>query len=351
MKRIFRTILTLAVLAVPFVASAQSNADPEGYVTYSLPMTTITLDVEAVQETFYAGPYAKYAEKYLGIKPRMKDETTVQLSQIKMTPYVEADQNCRYSVLVKKGTLNPSVFSLSAAGLVTFADAKFADETVWRFPVKSDGDFSGKGISSNLTSEATTLYRNEKKESAYNRVSVQQNMVVEKSLEQKAAEAAKMIVRLREQRLQIVTGDTDATYSGEAMGAAVAELTRLEKEYMSLFIGYSDSQKQTMRFEVIPSASKESQMYIAFRVSETAGLVPADDLTGKPVVMEIVPQEVADPVVDVVTAAKGVQYVNYLVPSICTVKLKEGSNLLVQGRMPIYQLGRLSSMPVNATLK
>ena len=67
MKRIFRTILTLAVLAVPFVASAQSNADPEGYVTYSLPMTTITLDVEAVQETFYAGPYAKYAEKYLGI--------------------------------------------------------------------------------------------------------------------------------------------------------------------------------------------------------------------------------------------------------------------------------------------
>ena len=63
MKRIFRTILALAVLAVPFVASAQPKADPEGYVTYSLPMTTITLDVEAVQETFYAGPYAKYAEK------------------------------------------------------------------------------------------------------------------------------------------------------------------------------------------------------------------------------------------------------------------------------------------------
>ena len=104
------------MLAVPFVASAQSNADPEGYVTYSLPMTTITLDVEAVQETFYAGPYAKYAEKYLGIKPRMKDETTVQLSQIKMTPYVEPDHSKRYSVNVPKGNMDATCLKLTPMG-------------------------------------------------------------------------------------------------------------------------------------------------------------------------------------------------------------------------------------------
>lgn len=351
MKLMFRMFLTAALAALPFAASAQKTADSEGYITYSLPSTVITLDVEAVYENFYAGPYAKYAEKYLGIKARQKNEDSYQITSVAMTPYVEADQSRRYTVAVKKSAVDATFLKLSSYGLVSFSDGNFGSETAWAFPLDRKGDFSELGVSSNLKSEATTLYRNEKKESEYSKVSIQQNMVVEKTLEQKAAEAAKMIVRLREQRLQIVTGDTDATYSGEAMGAAVAELTRLEKEYMSLFIGYSDSQKQTMRFEIIPSASKESQMYIAFRVSETAGLVPADDLTGKPVVMEIVPQEVADPVVDVVTAAKGVQYVNYLVPSICTVKLKEGSNLLVQGRMPIYQLGRLSSMPVNATLK
>lgn len=343
MKRIFRTILALAVLAVPFVASAQSNADPEGYVTYSLPMTTITLDVEAVQETFYAGPYAKYAEKYLGIKPRMKDETTVQLSQIKMTPYVEADQNCRYSVNIKKGTLNPSVFSLSAAGLVTFADAKFADETVWRFPVKSDGDFSGKGVSSNLTSEATTLYKNEKKESAYNRVSVQQNMVVEKTLEQKAAETAATILDLRRQRLQIVTGDTDATYSGEAMGAAIGELARLEQEYMTLFVGYSEYQTQQMRFDVVPEAGRENQMYIAFRISDKNGLLPSDDMTGRPVVMEIQPQVFE--AVKVAKEQKG-EVVRYRIPSVCTVKIKNGADILLQSRVPVYQLGQESSLPV-----
>ena len=351
MKKVFRMMLTLAAAFVSFAAGAQSASDPEGYVTYSLPMTSITLDVEAVQETFYAGPYAKFAEKYLGIKPRTKDETSVQLSQIRMTPFVEADQGCRYSVYVKKGTLNPSVFSLSSQGLVTFADAKFADETVWRFPVKTEGDFSGKGVSSNLTSEATTLYKNEKKESAYNRVSVQQNMVVEKTLEQKAAETARTILDLRRQRLQIVTGDTDATYSGEAMGAAIQELARLEQEYMTLFTGYSEFQTQQMRFDVVPESGRENQMYIAFRISDKNGLVPADDMTGRPVVLEIVPQVFEQPEVEVVSKEKGkVETVRYRVPAICTVKIKNGADLLLQSRMPVYQLGQESSVPVTVAL-
>ena len=347
MKKIFRTILVVAAALAPVAASAQTNADPEGYVTYSLPMTTISLDVEAVQETFHAGPYAKYAEKYLGVKPRMKDETTVQLTQIKMTPFVEADQSKRFSVNIKKGTLNPSVFSLSSAGLVTFADAEFGNETVWRFPVRSEGDFSGKGVSSNLTSESATLYRNEKKESAYNRVSVQQNMVVEKTLEQKATETANTILELRRQRLQIVTGDTDATYSGEAMGAAIDELTRLEQEYMTLFIGYSEYQTQRMKFDVIPEAGRENQMYIAFRISDKNGLVPADDMTGRPVVMEMIPQTFAQP--DVKKTGAAVVY--YRIPAMCTVKLKNGADLLLQSRVPVYQLGQESSIPTTVAVK
>lgn len=347
MRRFF--VVALALAAATFMASAQKSSDPEGYITYSLPSTVIVLDVDAVQERFYAGPYARYAEKYLGIKVRQKNENSYQITGVAMSPQVEADLSRRYALSVKKGAADASFLKLSSAGLVAFGDGGYGQEMAWRFPMEGRGDFSDRGVSSNLKSEATTLYRNEKTESAYSRVSVQQNMVVEKSLEQKAAEAAQMIVRLREQRLQIVTGDTDATYSGEAMGAAVEEITRLEKEYMSLFIGYSDYEEQSLRFEVIPSAEKESQMYVAFRVSDTAGLMPADNLSGKPVVMEIVPQEVADPVVSQPAVSKG-QVVNYLVPAICTVKVKDGSDLLIQARMPIYQLGRLSTMPVNATL-
>ena len=60
-----RTLLILTLAAMPVIASAQKSSDPEGYVTYSLPSTSLVLDVEAVKESFYAGPYARYAEKYL----------------------------------------------------------------------------------------------------------------------------------------------------------------------------------------------------------------------------------------------------------------------------------------------
>ena len=105
-----------------------------------------------------------------------------------------------------------------------------------------------------------------------------------------------------------------------------------------------------MSFDITPSPERESQMYVAFRISDTSGLVPADNLSGKPVVMEIIPQNVADPQVKEEVKSKA-QLVHFLIPAICTVRIKDGSDILIQSRMPIYQLGREGSMPVNTTLK
>ena len=353
MRTVFSLLAVLMML--PIAASAQKKSDPKGSLTYSLPSTTIMLEVEAVQEKFYAGPYAKYAEKYLGIKARQKDETLIHLTQVRMTPFVEADQNRRYTINVTAGQVEGTFFRLSSAGLIAFSDAVYGGEMQWRFPTAAQGDFSSKGVSSNLTSEAATLYHNGGKSA------IKQNMLVGKTPEQRASETAKMILKLRDQRLQIVTGDTDATYSGEAMAAAIAEITRLEEEYMMLFTGYSESQTQQMRFEVVPSADQEGQMYIAFRLSETDGLVPADNLGGKPVIMQIVPQEFHVPEIPVVEepekGKKSKEMVEvevlayYRIPAVCTVKLLDGASLLLQSRMPIYQLGQESSLPVNVILK
>ena len=211
MMNIMRLLAAALLVAVNFNASAQKISDPQGVLSYNLPSTVVTLEVEAMQEKFYAGPYAKYAEKYLGMKVRQKDETTYQLTQIKMIPYVEADQSERFSLTVDKGVIDASFLKLSSAGLVSFADAAVGGETQWRISTQTSVDYSGNGVSSNLTSEATVLYKNDRKESTYNKVSVQQNMIVAKSLEKKAAETADMILDIRKQRLQIVTADTDAT--------------------------------------------------------------------------------------------------------------------------------------------
>ena len=366
MKKITKLTCLFAMLLASVSASAQNQADPAGSLTYCLPSTVLTLEVDAVQEKFFAGPYAKYSEKYLGVSARQKDETSFRIVGIKMVPYVEADQSKRYSLSVQKGMIDGSFLKMSSCGLVSFGDAAHGTETVWRFPVEVSGDFSSKGVLSNLTSESATLYKNGKKD-VYGKVSVQQNVIVAKSLEKKASETANMILQLRKQRLQIVTGDTDATYSGEAMGAAVKELTRLEQEYMTLFTGYTEYQKQTMNFDVIPDPARETQRYVAFRLSDTAGLLPADNLSGRPVVIEFVPQqfmEIVEEVPEVPLKKNGqpkkvkepkkkeIPVLAYFrIPAVCTVKMMDGVELLLQSRIPVYQLGQESSFPVNVILK
>ena len=341
MKSIFRFLTAATVMLLPLVSSAQENADPAGYLTYSLPSTTIVLDVEAVQEKFYAGPYAKYAEKFLGIKARQKDETLYHLAEVSMSSCVEADQNRRYSLNVEKGNIDGSFLSLTTGGFVSLYD----------FQAESQKEFTAKGSSCP-----------KEKSFDYDKVSIMQSMLVGKTIEQRASEVADVILELRTQRYQIITGDTDATYSGEAMGAAVAEISRLEAEYLRLFIGYSEYQTQQMRFEVIPSAEQEEQIYIAFRLSDTDGLVPADNYSGKPVTMWITVPQFAQTHEQVALSkdkkgneipdkAKKEVLAHYRIPAMCAIKLMDGANVLLQGRLPIYQLGQESSMPINVILK
>lgn len=333
---------SIACLALALVPAFKTTAQEQsGALSYALPQTSITLEVEAVKESFFAGPYAKYARKYLGVDARENDQTTCRLSSVKMTPYVEADQSARYYVNPGKGT---SFLSLSSQGLIAVSDGEFGKASQWRFTSQTASDFSDKGVSSNLTSEAATLYRGVQDDASYNRIAVQQNMVVQKSIEQRAKEAADMIFNLRSKRVQIVTGDTDATYSGEAMGSALAEISALEKEYLSMFIGYSEFQTQSFKCDVVPDKDQKNQTYVAFRVSDTDGVVSSDNMTGKPYLLELVPQKVSSPA-GKGSSAKGDVAV-YRIPSVCAVKLTDGVNLILQDRIAVYQLGSIAYYPL-----
>ena len=332
-----RMPIITAILAIILPFTPVKAQDPEGALVYALPKTVINLEVEAVRENFHAGPYAKYAKKYLGIDVRQTDGQTSRLNAVKLSAVTEADQTSRYTVTPGKSM--PAFLALTAQGLISTGNGLSGDNMAWQFADDEKGDFSGKGVSSNFTSETTTLYRNVNGASQ----SIRQEMIVEKTSEDKAKEAAEMIFKLRKMRVQIVTGDTDATYSGEAMPAVLAELTRLEKEYLSLFAGYSDYSTQKTTFAVIPEKGTEAARYIAFRVSDSEGLVDAENISGKPYVLEIVPEPVANP--DASAASKS-NAARYRIPAICSIKLRDGVSVILQTRIPVYQMGRDSSFPL-----
>ena len=326
-----RTLACSILAAVPVLLQAQT-------VTYSLPQTTLTVEVDAVQESFFAGPYAPFAKKYLGIQVRQDDYAKASIREVRLVSRLEADPEARFAIDLKSG--DERFLELTSLGLVSLPSRPEAEAAVWRFDPQPSADFGSLGATSTTQREVRTTWKEVRTDSTFSRVPVQETIEVERTPEMKAKEAADLILKARRERFNISTGNTDATFSGEALGAALAELDRIEKEYLTLFTGYTVTREQHGSFDVVPSASARKQQYAAFRLSDRDGLVQSG--TGTACYIELEPVEVAE-----VAGAKDMKNaVHYRVPAVCNVRLTIGGKTLCETRIPVYQLGRESTLPL-----
>ena len=183
MKKI--TLLFSLMLMISLNSFAQSevvNQDvlPQGTVMYSLPRTSVNLIVEAECENFTAGPYAKYAQKYLGIVARESDEVSYTLKSIELVPYLEADYSTRASIILDKSAISSTFFKLTNQGLVVLSDSYTGKNESWRFPtLNAEDPFAARGVNSNLTDAKSILYKRVKKETGFEQIIDEKRHVVE----------------------------------------------------------------------------------------------------------------------------------------------------------------------------
>lgn len=357
MKKIKMLLAALMMAGISVSAGAQILAKgetaPAGTVVYSLPSTVIVLKATAEHESYQAGPYAQYAKKYLGIDVRPASGEFYKIKSIEMLPYIEADPSVSAVVnLQGSKTAAANFLQMSSQGLVVLSDGYTGKPAQWKFPSVVDNSDFLQGTASNIDNTTATLYKTVVGAEGIEKIPVKQDQAVVKSLEKKAEETAEMIFKLRQKRVEIITGDTDATFSGEAMAATLAEIRRLEDEYMSMFTGKSVYDEQTMMFDVVPQAFPVKKIYIAFRISDQQGLLPANNMQGRPIVLEIAQDvEPIDPtsVEEAALSTKG--KVAYRKPVVVIAKVMDGQKVLMQTRVPVYQLGKILSFPVETLMR
>ena len=304
------------LLAVPALLEAQT-------VTYSLPQTTVTVEVDAIQESFFAGPYAAYAKRFLGIDVRETDASRSYVKEVRLVTRVEADPQARFSVDTKG--VEDRFLALTSQGLVSFQDKLEAGDLVWRFNPQPEADFGAKGVTSQTKTETRTIWKEVETDTAFVRVPVEEAYQIQKTPEMKAQEAADMVLKARRE--------------GEALGAAIAELDRVEKEYLTLFTGYTVSREQSGSFDIVPSGS--TRKYTAFRLNGKEGIVT--DGAGTVYSLEFSPEEVSDPQA---TLRDTKNVVHYRIPAVCNVRLTTGGRTLFESRIPVYQLGLEALYPL-----
>jgi len=166
--------------------------------------------------------------------------------------------------------------------------------------------------------------------------------------EQKISKAAQRVLESRRMQYDIAAGLVDEFHpDGEAYKVSLKELKKIENDYLSLFVGKSTYEKESFSFDYVPKSGGKSEAI--FRISEENGIVPATDLSGKPVMIEFdVDKELAQKYSGMVKSdnpSAGKSGVYYRVPGRATVKLINDMNVVATARLTIAQFGVVAPLP------
>lgn len=288
-------------------------------ITYSLPKTSLIVEADVTKTTSKAGPYYKYAEKYLGVKDVItEDKVTYTLGKISLINKGLPDPDNTFIVEFKQGTVAPYAY-LTEDGLLCSINADYTPASI------TDVNASKKNNISSAPTESSVL---------------SEELLMAGSTAKQAEVAAKQIYRIRESRLNILTGEADnLPPDGESMKLVINQLEEQEKALTSLFIGTQTQEFMEYETVIVPADNMEKE--VIFRFSEQLGIVSADDLGGAPVYFTLNATERApelDPK-DAEKKEKSLKGIVYNVPGKADITISMNNKTLYKGEVQITQFG------------
>lgn len=271
MKHIGYSLALIAMAACAFGAVAQSTqkftaAKHNEYgLVYSLPITHIRVVVESEKTTCKAGPYYKYAKKYLGVDNVItKDSETWALKSVELSTFGVADTENRYLMQFKSGST--PFLMMTEDGLPLSINEENVQTLV---PEKREIETTGRIISDDRLAK-----------------SLPGELLVSESTAKRAEIAAQMIYRIRESRTNYATGDADQMPpDGQSLKLILDNLDEQEANLTALFCGTSSTETSFTELTYVPTGDVTKE--VLFRLSDFSGVVDKNDLSGAPAYLSI----------------------------------------------------------------
>ena len=291
MKRIFLTLC--AVLAAVSV-SAQSNyiiqtgkyVDADGVMRFVEPRSTIVVDITVEKHEVVVGPYARYAQKYLGVRVPLNGKFSCRISDAKI------------ALVTDESPAKPG---------------EMAAPTLKVTPNMNDERGYARLLPNRIDSRALTA-------------------------DEAAADAAAAIFSLRKNRQELITAQLGENVFGGGLEAALREFDKYENAYLELFFGKEITSTVTERFTLMPVGDKFN--YVLCRFNDKEGLVPATDLSGEIVMLQIEPS--GDTSLKYVAEAgeKDKIQVDCRVADFATCVVSCGTEPIAKSVLPLFEYGR-----------
>lgn len=248
----------------------------EAGVFYYLPKTTLVIDVEINKVNYIPGPYAAYAEQFLGYTGIQQKSSLYEIRNIVITDVAEPDENQLYFVETEKKF--SSLFEMEENGLLRNVNVATSNEE--KLEIKQEKD-SQKNEGVEKQKLLNLINIREKLDTVYQRQIMDDSVVVEKrsinrilvknSLEQSAREAATRISEIRTSKYALISFNEDIAFESGTLNTMLRELDELENEYFKLFLGYTETEKITHRLYYKPDINNVGFQPL-FKFSSTSGI-------------------------------------------------------------------------------
>jgi hypothetical protein len=345
MKQFTILFVTALVLSVSFSASAKDDKKKgsgemgafQGGVIYTLPRTGIRIEAEVSQEKFFHGPYYEFAAKYIGVKgASSSDGETWKITDLKMETFGSPDPTEVHKAVGALG----SMLSLSDEGVLMGINS----------PVKAE---ASKSYTTDFTPTVELPHDIWAEMSMHSflegKDSIKHSGDKIKSFEEKAAEAAQDILKLRKRKALVLASKYDKLPpDGQAYQVMVDELNKIIGNYESLFLGKTFKAMHKYVFEVVPDG-KANKPVVAFRFSSALGVLPESNVSGKPIMLELEPNsdltKSSDQKATPSSGEMSTSGLVYRMPGSVIARLLNGSDVLAQSRLAMAQFGVVAPLP------
>lgn len=323
MKKIISVLACLLTFSLGWTQATKvltAEKSNEYGLVYSLPTTALEVEVTACHQVAKKGPYYLYAKKSIGAdKAVSEDYEKWTISEVKVRPYGVSDSGTQYLMQLRPGAL--TTLTVAADGML--------------LAINKDVEAPNYGSSQSAAPSQSVKWPNGNEYLNF----VDQDFVASKSSAKQAKLLAESLMEVREAKLALTRGTADAMPAdGKQMELMLASLGEQEAALNAAFTGTVTTEYVTRRFSFIPDGDTRQ---ILFRLSEFAGFVDADDLSGDPVYIQIETLNQASMPVDAKGEPKKLpkNAVIYNIPGSAQVTISSLGKKLFEKEIQMAQMG------------
>ena len=331
---------------------------------YALPRTVVNIKVVAEKKITKPGPFAAYAERYLGIAKvptRETNEWSIKSVDITTTGEKDPDQIYRIS---SEGASRADRIQLDPEGVLL--GVNLSPETVLRpgvqdIFVNQKGDlvipgYSDLTLRKNTEPMLDTSYQTVRTDTSFMRLPVLKEQISTKTLMNQAEEAANVIMTLRERKYWLSNGEFVIEEGlvplpdGPGLEIMMKEMSKLEFDYVSLFIGRTMTETKVYEYSYIPGDQSMRENVDLFTFSTFSGVLAAGNSNGEPVKL------IVDPISGFTGPSDNVSMGNednnsngmglaYRIPGKANISVSMSGESLGMATLPIAQYGIIQFLP------